>query len=73
MSDHDTMHHADAHDAGHDTAHGADDAGHDAHGHDQGTLGPIDWPMWGAGALGVILAVVVVVAVALATGFVFSA
>ena len=64
MSDHDApaMHHADTH-----------DASHDAHGHDDGTLGPIDWPMWGAGILGVIVAVVTVAAVVVATGFAFNA
>ena len=56
------MHHADTH-----------DASHDAHGHDDGTLGPIDWPMWGAGILGVIVAVVTIAAFVVATGFAFNA
>ena len=64
MSDHEepAMHHADTH-----------DAGHDAHGHGDGTLGPIDWAMWGAGILGAIVAVVMVAAVVVATGFAFNA
>ncbi len=64
MSDHDApaMHHADTH-----------DGSHDAHGHGDGTLGPIDWKMWGAGALGVIVAIVTVAAVVVATGFAFNA
>jgi hypothetical protein len=64
MSDHDTpaMHHADTH-----------DAGHDEHGHDAGMLGPVDWAMWGAGLLGVIVAVVTVAAFVVATGFAFNA
>ena len=64
MSDHDqaAMHHADTH-----------DAGHDEHGHDGGALGPIDWAMWGAGLLGVIIAIVTVAAVVAATGFAFNA
>jgi hypothetical protein len=68
MSDHDPApaHHADAHDAGHDSGHGD-------HGHDEGSLGPVDWPMWGAGVLGVVAAIVTTVAVVAATKFVFSA
>jgi hypothetical protein len=64
MSDHDApaMHHADTH-----------DEGHDAHGHEDGALGPIDWTMWGAGVLGVIVAIVTVAAVVVATSFAFNA
>jgi hypothetical protein len=64
MSDHDAdaAHHADQH-----------DAEHDAHGHDEGTLGPIDWRMWFAGVLGLVAAVVTVAGVVAATGFSFSA
>jgi hypothetical protein len=46
------------------------DAGHDDH-HDGGSLGPIDWPMWGAGVLGVAVAAVVIAATVIATDFVF--
>jgi hypothetical protein len=49
--------------------HAADDAGPDEHG--GGSLGPIDWPMWGAGVVGVIAAVVVVAAFVVSTRFVF--
>jgi hypothetical protein len=59
-------------------AHGPAD-GHDAgshdndHGHPGDTLGPIDWPMWGVGVLGVVLALAVVAGFVLATGFSFGA
>lgn len=39
--------------------HGDAGHGHDDHAHDGMGLGPIDWPMWGVGALGVALALVV--------------
>ena len=63
MSDHDAdvMHHADAH-----------DAEHDAHAHHDGGLGPIDWPMWLAGILGVVAGLVTVAGVVAATSFSFS-
>jgi hypothetical protein len=67
MSDHDApapapdpAHHADEH-----------DAGHDEHGHDADTLGPIDWRMWGVGVLGVVTAIAVIAALVVATQFVF--
>jgi hypothetical protein len=47
--------------------HGADH-GHDDHAHPAEDLGPVDLPAWGAGLLGVLLGVVVVVAIALAAG-----
>ena len=52
-------HHADAHAAGHDDHH------------DGGSLGPIDWAMWGVGALGAVVAAVVVAAAVIATNFAF--
>ncbi len=57
--------HHDAHGTGpaHDTGH---DAGHGEHGHAD-TLGEVDWIMWGVGALGVILALVVVAGLVMAT------
>jgi hypothetical protein len=65
MSDHsaadhvpDPAHHADEHDPGHEEHH-AD------------TLGPVDWRMWGVGALGVIAALIVVACWAVGTQFVF--
>lgn len=61
-SDHDA--HAPAHDAAH---------GHDDHGHAADTLGPIDWTMWGAGVLGVVAAVAVLVGFVLAAHFAFNA
>jgi hypothetical protein len=36
-----------------------EDHGHDDHGHDDEGLGPIDWPAYGAGALGVLLGMVI--------------
>ncbi len=64
MSDHATT---DGHGHAADTGH---DSGHDEH-HDGGTLGPIDWPMWGMGVLGVAAALVVVACAVIATNFVF--
>lgn len=75
----DTTHAADeshgstpVHDAGHgDDTHGA---GHDdGHGHVSEPLGPIGWAMWGAGALGVLVAAVMTAVFAVATGFVLGA
>jgi hypothetical protein len=47
--------------------HGADH-GHDDHGHADEAIDKIDVPAWGAGLLGVILGVVVVLALAIASG-----
>ncbi len=47
--------------------HGADH-GHDDHAHAAESLGPIDLPAWGAGILGVLLGLLVVAAVAVASG-----
>lgn len=51
------------------TAHGdaPTDHGHDDHGHDASTLGPIDVAAWGAGILGVGVAVAMAVAFMMAT------
>lgn len=65
---------------GHDAAvahhapddHG-DDHGHDDHAHGSDALGPIDVAAWGAGALGVVLGLVVTVAFVLATAPVATA
>ncbi len=50
--------------------HGLEDHGethgHDDHGHAEEPLGPVDWPAWGAGVLGVALGLVVVWAFILA-------
>ena len=49
--------------------HGADH-GHDDHGHGSATaLGPMDMRAWGAGALGILLGLAVVIAIALGGGF----
>lgn len=32
---------------------------HDDHGHEEESLGPIDWPAWAAGGIGVLLALAV--------------
>ena len=37
-----------------------EDHGHDDHAHAEEALGPIDWPAYGAGVLGLILGVVIV-------------
>jgi hypothetical protein len=61
MSDHaTTAAHGDAHDDGHGDHHAAD------------TLGPIDWPMWLMGVVGVLAAIAVLVAIAVATQFNFA-
>lgn len=54
--------------------HGADDHGqdgeHDDHAHAEEPLGPIDLAAWAAGALGVILGLVVAAGLAIATGWI---
>jgi hypothetical protein len=45
-----------------------DEHGRDEHGHGGETLGPVDVAAWGAGALGVVLGLVVAVCFVLATG-----
>ncbi len=47
--------------------HGADH-GHDDHGHGPESLGPVDTAAWAAGVVGVVLGLVVVIAIALASG-----
>jgi hypothetical protein len=47
--------------------HGADH-GHDDHAHAADGLGAVDLPAWAAGALGVLLGIAVVIAIALASG-----
>jgi hypothetical protein len=42
-------------------------ADHDEHGHADEAIGPVNWPAWGAGALGLLVAVVMVVVFAIAT------
>ncbi|MEI7744585.1 MAG: hypothetical protein WCK58_12655 [Chloroflexota bacterium] len=59
MSDHDAT-----------AAHGT---GHDDHGHDTATLGPIDWKMWLVGVVGVVAGLIVVAGIALSTSFAFNA
>lgn len=55
------------------TADHGDDHGHDDHAHPPEALGPIDWAMWGAGVLGVIVGLIVTAGLVLATSFSFSA
>jgi ABC-type Zn2+ transport system substrate-binding protein/surface adhesin len=50
-----------------------DDHGHDDHAHGSEPLGPTDWTMWGAGVLGVVLALVIAAAMVASTGFSFGA
>ena len=53
--------------AHHATDDHGEDHGHDDHAHGDDALGPIDTFAWGAGLLGVVLGLVVVVAFVLAT------
>ena len=71
-------HVADVHGASHEVAgvHGSvadhgDGHGHDDHAHGGETLGPIGWPMWGMGVVGVVAALIVVACFVVSTGFVF--
>ena len=60
-------------DAGHDAGSaqhaggGHDAGGHDEHGHAEEALGPVNWQAWGAGALGLLVAAVMVLVFAIAT------
>jgi hypothetical protein len=58
---------------GHGAAAPATGHGHDAHGHEEAALGPIDWRMWGVGLAGVIAALVIVAGFVTATNFAFNA
>jgi hypothetical protein len=54
--------------AHHATDDHGDDHGHDDHAHsDEETLGPVDVAAWGAGVLGVVIAIVMAFCFALAT------
>ena len=70
-------HVSDAHDAATEHADGHSvDAGHgddDSHGHDAMTLGPVDWQMWAVGVVGVVVALIITAAFAVATDFQFNA
>jgi ABC-type Zn2+ transport system substrate-binding protein/surface adhesin len=55
------------------TSDHGDDHGHDDHGHPAEALGPVDWAMWGAGVLGVVVGLIVTAGLVLATSFSFSA
>jgi hypothetical protein len=50
------------------TADHGDSHGHDDHAHGGEALGPIDWPMWGVGILGVIVALIVTAGLVAASG-----
>lgn len=67
MSDHDSS-------TARGGAQGADhgDSGADEHG-SADTLGPMDWPMWAVGVIGMISGLVMVAALAAASGFAFNA
>lgn len=45
----------------HGTGDHGEDHGHDDHGHAEAALGPVDWTAWGAGLLGIVLGLVIVV------------
>jgi ABC-type Zn2+ transport system substrate-binding protein/surface adhesin len=51
------------------TADHGEDHGHDDHAHGSEALGPVDWPMWGIGVLGVVVALIVTAGLASASGF----
>ena len=53
--------------------HGDAGHGHDDHGHASEALGPVDWTMWAIGVLGVLVALAVVAAMVMGTGFSFTA
>ena len=63
MTDHDATpaHDADQPDDGHAGGHGDH--------HNGGTLGPIDWKMWGVGVVGFVAALLVLAAFMVATGY----
>jgi hypothetical protein len=54
--------------AHHDPSDHGDDHGHDDHAHAEEPLGPIDVRAWGAGILGVVLALVIAACFAVAIG-----
>ena len=54
--------------AHHRTDDHGDDHGHDDHAHGEEPLGPIDVAAWGAGALGIVIGVVMAACFALSTG-----
>jgi hypothetical protein len=53
--------------AHHATDDHGDDHGHDDHAHAEEALGPIDGLAWGAGALGLLIGVIIALCFALAT------
>jgi hypothetical protein len=53
--------------AHHRTDDHGEDHGHDDHAHADETLGPIDVAAWGAGVLGVVVAIVIAACLALAS------
>jgi hypothetical protein len=57
----------------HGTPESPSEKDHAPDGHGGMALGPIDWPMWGAGIVGVVFAVIVTAAFVVATAFSFSA
>lgn len=52
----------------HSTDDHGDDGGHDDHAHGEDALGPIDVFAWGAGALGIVVGLVIALAFAISTG-----
>jgi hypothetical protein len=55
------------------TADHGEGHGHDDHAHVAEPLGPIDWSMWGVGALGVIAGLVIAAGFWAASGFTLAA
>jgi ABC-type Zn2+ transport system substrate-binding protein/surface adhesin len=51
------------------TADHGGDHGHDDHAHGNEALGPIDWPMWAVGVIGVVVALLITAGLAAASGF----
>lgn len=54
----------------HGTVDHGDEAGHehDDHAHPAAALGPIDWPAWGAGAVGIAIGLTMAAAFGLTSG-----
>lgn len=72
MAEHPTTDPGDEETEAHDVAaHGDEDDhddGHDDHGHESDSLGPVDTERWGAFALGIGLGLIVTLCIVLATG-----
>ena len=73
MDESQPMDHQTTDDAAHGGAHAVEQATTTEHGHESEALGPIDWTAWGAGAVGVLLGLVVAGCLVLTTSVLPSA